>query len=56
VASVEGQIEAGWTEFASIALRVCQTRMSQQPDGKTKDLCVYFDVPLQFVTAYEHED
>jgi hypothetical protein len=48
--------EVGWTEFAPRAQRVCQIGISQQPDGKTKVLFAYRDMPLQFVTVYEHKD
>jgi hypothetical protein len=27
-----------------------------ESEREIKDLCVYSDMPLQFVTAYEHKD
>jgi len=31
-------------------------REGNKSEGEAKDLRAYFDMPLQFVTAYEHED
>jgi len=36
--------------------RACQTFKSQQFEEETKLLCAYVDMPLQFVTVYEHND
>jgi hypothetical protein len=35
---------------------VCHTGITNNPMEKTKVLSAYRDMPLQFVTVYEHKD
>jgi hypothetical protein len=45
----------GGIGFAGITARLPDTGR-QQSEGEAKDLCAYFGMPLQFVTAYQHKD